>query len=168
MELFFRLVVLAVSAWISVKYAVGYWVVGPVFGLAVVSWDSNTFKKFVAVKHLSFLAASTLIYALVYYISTLNWGHGSDFLDSIIGSLPIAVVLGSILLPLAHKFLFSSSFNRVARLMILLIFSFYIITLISFGNDYFEWGLKINFLAISITVWQGLYLYFFFQPFNKP
>ncbi len=167
MELFFRLVVFAASAWISVKYAVGYWVVGPVFGLAVVCWDSNTFKKFVAAKHLSFLAASTLIYALVYHISTLNWDHGSDFLDSIIGSLPIAVVLGSVLLPLAHKFLFSSSFKRVARLIILLILSFYIITLFSFANDHFEWSLKINFLAIAITVWQGLYLYFLFQPFNK-
>jgi len=167
MELFFRLVVFAASAWISVKYAVGYWVVGPVFGLAVVSWDSNTFKKFVAVKHLSFLAASTLSYALVYHVSTLNWGHGSDFLDSMIGSLPIAVVVGSILLPLAHKLLFSSDFKRAARLIILLILSFYIITLISFGNDHFEWGFKINFLAISITVWQGLYLYSFFRPFNK-
>ena len=28
-ESFFRLIVFAASVWISVKYAVGYWVVGP-------------------------------------------------------------------------------------------------------------------------------------------
>ncbi len=168
MELFFKLVVFAASVWISVKYAVGYWVVGPVFGLAVISWDSNTFKNVIAAKHLSFLAASTLIYALVYHVSTFNWGRGSDFLDSMIGSLPIAVMIGSVLLSLAHRALFSAPLRVTLRVMASLILSFYAITLLSFGNDHFEWGLKINFLAISITVWQGLYLYFFFQPFNRP
>ena len=161
MEGFFKFAVFAASASISVKYAAGYWVVGPVFGLAVVSWDSNTFKNIVAVKHLSFLAASTLIYALVYRISTLNLNHASDFLDSTIGSLPIAVIVGSILLPLTHKMLFSKSLKSTVRVILCLILSFYAITLISFFNDHYGWGLRINFLAVSVTVWQGLYLYLF-------
>ena len=42
MEILFRLVVYAVSVWVSNKYADGYWVVGPVFGLAVVSYDMKS------------------------------------------------------------------------------------------------------------------------------
>jgi hypothetical protein len=65
MEVLFRLLVYVVSVWVSNKYADGYWVVGPVFGAAVVSFDLKGFKNLNLVKHGLFIALSTLIYALL-------------------------------------------------------------------------------------------------------
>ena len=105
-SILFRWIVYGVSAWVSVKYADGYWVVGPVFGAAVISYDSDSFRKLVVGRHLAFFIASTLIYALVYRISIGPWEFHSDFLNYFAGPFPSAVVTGSVLLPIAHRVIF--------------------------------------------------------------
>jgi hypothetical protein len=157
-----RFVIYACSAFVSCKYFNSHWIVGPVFGLAVVGWDSKNFRDLSAIKHLAFLAASSLIYALVFTISSQNWNRGSDLYDSLFGSLPIAVITGSILLPTAHKLLLKIETKKLARTVPLLILSYYVIAFFSLANDTWKWGLQINFLVVSITAWQGIYLYSFF------
>ena len=157
-----RFAIYVCSAFVSCKYFNGHWIVGPVFGLAVVGWDSKNFRDLSAAKHLAFLAASSLIYALVFQISTQNWNHGSDLYDSLFGSLPIAVITGSILLPAAHKALLKAETKKSVRTIPLLILSYYVIAFFSLGNDTWKWGLQINFLLLSISAWQGIYLYSFF------
>ncbi len=162
MEIASRFIIYACSVFISSKYASGYWVVGSVFGMAVVCWDSSNLKSFSAVKHLAFLAASTLIYALVFHISRQNWNRGPDFIESLVGSLPIAVVTGSVLLPAAHQLFLRSNSKAFARTVPLLIASHYLVTFISLANDTWQLGWDINFLLVSIAAWQGIYLYSFF------
>ena len=157
-----RFLIYASSVFISCKYAAGYWVVGPVFGLAVVCWDSNNLRNFAADRHIAFLAASSLIYALVFHISSQNWGRGSDLSDSLYGSLPIAVITGSILLPVAHKVLLRTGSKALTRTIPRLIASYYFIALVSLANDAWKLGWNINFLFLSLGAWQGIYLYSFF------
>jgi hypothetical protein len=157
-----RFLILASSVFISAKYADNYWIVGPVFGLAVICWDSNNFKNFVAAKHLAFLVASTLIYALVFHISSQNWNRGSDWQDSFFGSLPAAVVIGSVLLPWAHRIFLSARIAIVRKVICLLIGSYYVTASISLANDQWGFGWKINFLFLMIALWQAIYLYTLF------
>ncbi len=158
-----RFLIYASSVFISCKYANGHWVVGPIFGLAVVCWDSKNFRNFVVAKHIAFLAASSLIYALVFRISSQNWGRGSDLADSLYGSLPIAVITGSVLLPTAHKVLLKVGSKALARTIPLLILSYYLIAFVSLANDAWKLGWPINFLFLSVGAWQGIYLYSFFS-----
>lgn len=150
------------SVLISVKYAGGYWVVGPVFGLAVIGWDSDTFCKINAARHLPFLAASTLIYALVYHVSSQRWGNGSDLAESLYGPLPIAVIIGSVLLPVAHEFFLKATDRNFARVIPLLIFSHYLVSMLSFANEHMNFGINFNYLLATIALWQGIYLYCLF------
>ena len=158
-EIIARFLIYASSVFISCKYATGYWVVGPVFGLAVVCWDSDNLKKFVAPKHGAYFAASTLIYALVYFIASKNWNRGSDLADSLFGSLPIAIVTGSFLLPLAHKLFLGAKVKTLVRTIPLLIFSYYVLAMVSLANDTWHLGWDFKFLFLNIGIWQGIYLY---------
>jgi hypothetical protein len=162
-----HLLIYASSVYISSKYANGYWVVGPVFGLAVISWDSDTFRKFVAAKHIAYLAASSLIYALVYHISRQNWNRGSDLMDSVAGSLAVGVIVGSALLPFAHQIFLSANLKTARKAFLLLVAAYYIVTAVSWANDEMNWGLRINFLTVMIAAWQGAYLYAFFGSKGK-
>lgn len=156
------------SVAISLKYANSYWVVGPVFGLVVITLDSASFRSFVASKHVAYLAASSLIYALVYHISRQNWNHGSDLMDSLAGSFPAAVITGSILLPLAHRVFLSAVWKKVWRTTVILIAAYYFVTVLSWANDASGMNFRVNFLMILIAAWQGLYLYSFYIPMNRP
>jgi len=162
-----RFLIYACSVFISSKYANGYWVVGPVFGLAVVCWDSGNFRNFAAARHAVFLAASSLIYALVFWISSQNWNRGSDLLDSLFGSLPIAVITGSVLLPAAHRVFLKTGRKAFARTAPLLILSYYIIASISLAKDALRWEWDVNFLLLLIGAWQGIYLYSLFSDEQK-
>lgn len=151
----------------SCHYADGPWVVGPAFALVVIAWDSNLFRAFSLPKHLGFAAASTLIYALVFEISSQNWTQGSDLAASLYGSLPVAIIVGSTLLPFAHRYLLKVSEKLVAQTIPLLIFSYYLVAFVSFTNDHWNLDLSINFLYIMIAVWQGAYLHFMFPEKKK-
>ncbi len=166
-DILFRFIVYLASVWVSVKFADGYWVVGPVFGMAVISYDSKSFRNLVIGKHALFLLASTLIYSLVYWISIRKWGWPSESLDYFAGPFPAAVVTGSILLPFAHRAIFGASAGRTLQTTLWLSFSFFLVTLTTFINDRFSFGLHVNFIAIAIALWQGIYLYFLSLPAPK-
>ena len=163
METLFRLLVFAASAWVSNKYADGYWIVGPVFGMAVVSFDLKSLKDLNIFKHASFLAASTLIYALVYRISRLEWGNNTDLFEYFIGSFPAAIVTGSVLLSVAHTILFNKSKDVMVRAIAGLVVSFYALVFLMYFNDKSHLGWNIQWIAVMIAVWQGMYLTIFFS-----
>ena len=163
MENLFRLLVLAASAWVSNKYADGYWVVGPVFGMAVVSYDMKSLQDLKLFKHAFFVVVSTLVYALVYRISRLEWGNSTDLFDYFIGSFPAAIVTGSVLMAVAHTVLFNKSKDIMVRAILILVASFYFLTFLMYFNEKSHLGLQIQWIALMITVWQGSYLYIFFS-----
>jgi hypothetical protein len=158
-----RLIVYICSVLISAEHAPGSWVVGPVFGLAVVTWHSRSFKSFSTGKHAAFVAASTLIYALVYEISSKNWNRGSDTLDALVGSLPVAIAVGSLLLPQAHRLLLGVDGKKALMTTAALIGSYYVITAIYLILPTFS----INYLFLYIAAWQGVYLYMLARPAAK-
>jgi hypothetical protein len=158
MDCILRLFVYGIGAWVSVKYATGYWVVGPVFGMVVVYYDSERFRKFAAGRHLAFLAASTLIYALVYGVASAKWEWSSDSLNYFLGPLPAGVFLGSILLPLSHQIILKRSPKATLRTMTWLTLSFYLVMLLAFADERLSLKLHFNFIALSVVLWQALYL----------
>ena len=163
MEALFRLLVYGASVWVSNKYADGYWVVGAVFGLAVVSYDMKGFKDLDFIKHAIFLAFSTLIYALVYRISRLSWGTDTDLFHYFIGSFPAAIVLGSVLMPITHCIAFNKSKELMVRAIVTLVASYYVVTLAMYINEKSNLGLHVQWITVMIASWQGLYLYTFFS-----
>ena len=163
MEILFRLLVFAASAWVSNKYADGYWVVGPVFGAAVVSYDMKSLQDLKLFKHASFIAVSTLIYALVYRISRLSWGGDTDLFEYFAGSFPAAIVTGSVLMSAAHMLIFNKSKEIMVRAMTALVVSFYFLAFLMYFNEKSHLGLDISWIAVMIAVWQGMYLYVFFS-----
>ena len=162
MEMVLRVVVYAASVWLSQKYADGYWVVGPAFGLAVAIFAWMSSKDRDAKKCVVFVAASTLIYALVYWLSRLDWRNNSDLFEYFLGPLPAGVITGSMLLPAAHARIFKTPHLLAAKTALGLIISFYIITLLGYLDDKVGFGMNIPWLSVMIAVWQGIYLYLFF------
>ncbi len=163
MEILFRLLVFAASAWVSNKYADGYWVVGPVFGAAVVSYDLRSPQDLKIFKHGAFIAASTLIYALVYRISRLEWGNNTDLFEYFAGSFPAAIVTGSVLMAAVHTLIFNKSKEIMARAVAALVVTFYLATFLMYFNEKSNLGLNVPWIAVMIALWQGTYLYVFFS-----
>ena len=158
-----RFLVYTASVFISWKFADGYWVVGPVFGLAVVVWDSKSLKDLQTRPHVAFIIASTLIYALVFKISSQRLDLGSEFLESLFGSFAISIIIGSLLLPLAHKIFFKTNEKMFMNTVFLLILSYYFVVLMSLIHDMSGHNLPINMLFLLVALWQGVYLYSFFS-----
>ena len=163
MEILFRLLVFAGSAWVSNKYADGYWVVGPVFGMAVVSYSMKSLNDLNIFRHAAFLVVSTLIYALVYRISRLQWGNDTDLFNYFIGSFPAAIVTGSVLMSAAHAIFFNKSKEAMVRGIVALVVSFYFLTFLMYFNEKSHLGLQLQWITLMIAVWQGMYLYIFFS-----
>ena len=159
--LLLKLAVLGLSVWVSAKFADGYWVVGSVFGAAVLACGWKTFKPGLLARA-AFFAASTLIYALVYCISGLKWGNDSPLFEYVIGPFPIAIVAGSILLPLTHRRFLGAGDGAAARAAAVLVVGFYLVTLLSYLNETYATGIRMPWLTILIAVWQGSYLGTFF------
>ncbi len=162
MEALFRLLVYAASVWVSNQYAAGYWVVGPVFGAAVVTFDLKGFKDLNLPKHGIFIALSTLIYALVYRISRLEWGGDTDLFHYVIGSFPAAIVTGSVLMSVLHTVVFNKSKELMVRSIATLVGSYFAVTLVMYINEKSNLGFDVPWIALLIAAWQGLYLYTFF------
>lgn len=157
-----RFLVYAASVFISWKFADGYWVVGPVFGLAVVAWSAKSPQDIKAPKHIGFIVASTLIYALVFKISSIHMDLGSDLLESLFGSMAIAIIVGSFLLPAAHMVFFKVNEKTFANTVLILVLSYYFVVGVSCMRDAWGAGWPINILFLLVAIWQGVYLYSFF------
>lgn len=162
MDILSKLIVYLASIALSIKYADGYWIVGAVFGIAVISYEAESFKRLNLRRHGLFLAASILIYALVYWVAMRKLESPYDILNYFIGPFPIGVVLGSILLPLAHQRIFEKPKAQAKRVIFALIKSFYLVMLLAYLTNTFWPEKHFNFAAVAITIWQGIYLYLFF------
>jgi len=164
-----KLLVYILNVGIGIKFISDYWVVGPVFGLTVILWDSDHISQILSRKHILFVAASTLIYALIPFMVIKEYwkfddGSVSEFF---FGTLSVAVILGSILLPVAHHFLLGSKRNTSKLAVIALIITFYLIDFIGSVIDHLKLLLPFNTAYVSLTVWQAVYLTYFFLSKKK-
>ncbi|GEM_PF-966690 len=162
MQILFRFLAYVVSVAVSNKYAVGYWVVGPVFGTAVVvfAWKKAKSNWPGAA---AYIAASTLIYALVYRVSSLRWGNdSSELTEYFAGPFPVAVLMGSVLLPCAHAIILGRPRALAWRTAAALAASFYLLTLLRYLNQELEMGPHVSWMPVTVGVWQGVYLVSFF------
>ncbi len=148
----------AVSVWISDQYAGGYWVVGSVFGIAVLIANLKRILPNFSPKYFVFLMVSTLVYALVYGLSSKGWRFQSDWVDMLAGATTAGVIVGSLLLPAVHAYLFGTDVKTVRRVSIKLIVSWYLMILISWIDDSLNVPLSIDYLLIAIALWQGIYI----------
>lgn len=157
----FQIMIYAACVVISREYCASYWVVGGVFALAwlIIRWTALD-KQYL--KALLFIAVSTLVYALVYGLESHGWRFEHDLIDIFFGSLSAGVVMGSILLPYLHAFIFSGKFkqNR-AGLSFLLILSWYFSVLLSVLDQASGLPGSVDYLLIAIALWQGIYLRYF-------
>lgn len=148
----------ALSVWISDTYAAGYWIVGPVFGAAVLAANRERVFRHLSFKHALFLAASTLIYALVYGLSAKGWRFQPDLLDMLAGATTAGVIVGSLLMPLVHAYLFAVDFKTVRRVSLKMIAAWYLAVLVSWIDDRLNIPFNVDYLLIAIALWQGIYI----------
>ncbi len=153
-----RIAIYVLGAWVSQERLAEHWVVGPVFGCVVVLWDSPGFAALPRRAHLAFIAASTLIYALVFQIADAAWGLEPEALEWVIGSVPAGVAVGSFLLPWAHRRLIGGEGLSVVRTALVLLGSFYAVTWIGGILDRLGLGGGFNYFSLTVYLWQGLYL----------
>ena len=133
-----------------------YWYVGPVFGAVVLLWHAGSSRDLVRMRSLGFLAASTLIYALVAWI-ILEWDDEIPEIPNVFDAGFLGVMIGSAFLPVAHGALLRASWGRVTIAIPCLYLAWYALVLSElFGLD--------NALINSMSVWQALYLVCMFAP----
>lgn len=151
-------IVYVAGAWFGHKNVEGYWTVGIVFGLVAVIWNTRKLADLFSREHGVFAGTSVLIYAVVYHVATRRWTTGSEWGDLLAGPIAAGVVTGSVLMPLAYRVIIGASAKAVLRTSALLIASFYIIAAAANLADRIDFGARIDYIAIMIFVWQGLYL----------
>lgn len=136
-----------------------YWYVGPIFGAVVLLWHAGSSRDLVRMRSLGFLAASTLIYALVAWI-ILEWDDEIPEIPNVFDAGFLGVMIGSALLPVAHGALLGASWGRVTIAIPCLYLAWYALSLSElFGLD--------NALINFVSVWQALYLVCMFAPKPK-
>ena len=146
------------SVLISWKFCAGFWVVGPVFALCFLAANYECVLSARSYpKHLIFILASTLIYALVFLIADKGWKFHQDSLDAVGGSLTGGVVLGSILMPFVHAKLFGIDLKTAGRVSLWLVISWYAVVLVSLIDEWAGVKFSIDYTLIGIILWQGIY-----------
>ena len=148
----------AVSIFFSNRYADGYWVVGPVFAAAFFVINHEKVFKNPSLKHLAFLLASTLVYALVYWISGHGWKLEPEWLDMLAGATTVGIIIGSLLMSLVHALIFGVDLKKVRLVAGWLIGSWYFVLLLSWIDDATGFKPSIDYLLVSLALWQGIYL----------
>lgn len=156
-----RLITLAIyaaSVFVSDRFSRGFWIVGPVFALAYLLIYRKDLKNLLNIQSASFIAASTLTYALVYTLASKGWNFKNDLLDLLFGSMTAGVIVGSLLMPFIHSLLFSTDMKNVRKTALWLIASWYGVCLISLIDDFLQIPWNLDYLLISIALWQGIYI----------
>jgi hypothetical protein len=150
----FRLVMYVVGGYLSMacateiggngKYNLIGFAVGPIFGVVVLVWQSDSVRSLVGSASLKFLLLSTLIWCLIDWL--LHEASGDKYLDLII-------LVGSILLPCAHAWVYRSSWRRACLAIVLSFAGFESSRLMSRSSP--DWlGRIVN----AASLWQGGYL----------
>ena len=154
-----KAVVFLICAWVSAQHMTDYWVVGPTFGLVILIWRSTDIDDLFKPNALAFLAASTLIYALVVRLDKIG-----DF------RLEWAVAVGTFLLPLVHAIILKAPWRRAA-IAIPAIYVVWLVLSHLLGelNDSSGIGQKVSealddvrFINLA-SIWQAAYLGFMFM-----
>lgn len=149
-----------VGAYLSNKLVGHYWYVGPIFGAVVLLWQAESIHDLIRPRSLAFFAASTLIWAFVYWL--LDHDHRLLDLPALLGlsdSANQAVAVGSILLPMAHWLLLKVSWKRVLVPITCLYAAWYAIVSLLDSID-FDFNAWIN----AVSIWQAIYLLCLFVP----
>lgn len=146
------------ASYFSRQYAAGYWVVGTLFGAAVLLCNRARVFKSISIQHVLFFIGSVLIYALVYLIAAKGWKFQNDWVDMLAGGVTGGVVVGSILLPVLHAMLFAGDIKTSRSVSLKLIASWYITLLLSKIFESAGVKYRVDFLWLSIAAWQGIYL----------
>ncbi len=148
----------AVSVYVSWKFCAGYWVVGPVFAAALIIANLDTVRKKFSLKPYGLVILSTLIYALVFWISEKGWRLQPEWLDMLAGSLSAGVILGSVLMPALHASLYGFEVKNAQITSAALIVSWYVCISLSLMKEYMGLRLPISEGLLAIALWQGIYL----------
>jgi hypothetical protein len=165
MLLLFRLVIYLVGGYFSMACAVEIggsgqyrligFAVGPIFGVVVLVWQSDYVLALFESESLKFLLLSTLIWSLVDWL--LHMASGDRYFD-------LDILMGSILLPCAHAWVFRSSWRRAGLAIALSFVGFELSRLIpENGPD------LMRRIINPAALWQGGYLLAMFsRRFNGP
>ena len=153
MTLLAKLLVFVAGAYVSFAHCAEYWVVGPVFGLVVLCWQAASLRTFLAPKRLGFLASSTLIYAFVYWISSQKLPE----VPYLFSAFLLAVLVGTVLLPLAHGWWLGASRRRVTLAIPVVYGVFYLTQFLTLPDAVQKW---VN----AVSLWQAAYVFCFFGP----
>jgi len=165
MILAFRLVIYMVGGYLSMacateiggngKYNLIGFAVGPIFGVVVLVWQNDSVRSLVGSASLKFLLLSTLIWGLIDQL--LHVASGDKYLDLII-------LVGSILLPCSHAWVFRSSWRRACLAIVLSFAGFESWRLIADSSP--NW---VRQFINAATLWQGGYLLAMYgrKRFNK-
>lgn len=145
------------SVFVSWKYCAGYWVVGPVFAVAILLAHFKQVAKKFSFRHVALILTSTLIYALVYWISRKGWTFQEDWLDMLAGSLTAGVIAGSLLMPAVHAYLFDVPLKVVRKVSLFLILSWYVTIFLSLLDEKVGFKPHIEYDFVAIALWQGIY-----------
>ena len=148
-----RVLLFAAGAYVSFDRCAEHWVVGPVFGTVVLLWRPAGVRGAFTSKSLGFLASSTLIYALVYGISRQKMPE----VPYLFSSFMLAVLVGTVLLPLAHGWWLGAPRRRVRLAIPVVYVAFYLSQFLDPPDAVQKW---IN----AVSIWQAAYLFCFFGP----
>jgi hypothetical protein len=119
MILAFRLLMYAIGGYLSMacateigsdgKYPLIGFAVGPIFGVVVLLWECDSARALVGSASLRFLLLSTVTWCLVDWLLHLARGDYFDW----------DILVGSILLPCAHVWVFRPSWRRTLSAIVL-------------------------------------------------
>lgn len=151
-----RAVIFVIGAYFCQEYAAEYWVVGPLFGAVVLFWHFSFARRTLHWNAAFFLIASTLIYALVVWISRKP-RLGDD-------AFYWAVWVGTILLPVAHALMLGASHSRAALAVPCIYGLWYGISSV-LGQ--FTLPQAVQPFLNTVSIWQALYLLFLFGGKSK-
>ena len=146
------------SVFVSWKFYDRHWIVGPVFALSLLlAHVDQTIKKF-SLRHLFFIAASTLTYGLVYQIASEGgWKFRADWLDMVAGQATCGVIVGSLLMPALHSFIYGTDSKSARAVSLSLVISWYVVIFLSWLDEALRFKPDIPYLLIAIALWQGIY-----------
>ena len=144
-----------VGTYWSFRCAVSHWHVGPIFGIVVLVWRAKSLSDIFNIRSIAFLAASTLIYALVIEIM----GRTSNRISSDLWSY-LAMAVGTILLPIAHGLFLNAPWSRV----FLAVPAIYLVWYgLGFGLNAMDLhNQPVEALVNTVSIWQTVYLVFMF------
>ncbi|HEY5623779.1 MAG TPA: hypothetical protein VIV14_08450 [Gammaproteobacteria bacterium] len=154
-----RLAAWLLSATIGFAFLVNYWVPGAVFGIAVIVWHWADRRQLSAARALLFVVASTLNFALVLEIAQASLPSAPVF-----NLIEPSVLAGTVLLPVAHHYIFGLEWRRVVVAVPAIYLAAYatalVVDAVAIGAP---WDRVVN----PVAAWQLAYLLVTRSPLSR-